>query len=137
METATISSELQCVFESVKSRPTFKMVILKSAANYCCAVAKQGNFPKGVHDKQKKNSRAGLIKVSILSNNIAKQSDTSLAWIMFHKIDLYIGILKNKKLCKHSYSLKGLHFNFESTKAARTSPATPVLSMPLHSKSRI
>ena len=38
------------------------------------------------HDNQRKKSRTGLVKVSSISNNISRQSDPRLAWLVFHKI---------------------------------------------------
>ena len=40
IDTDTIPDELQCVVESVKSRPTCKEIALKSAAKYFRAVVK-------------------------------------------------------------------------------------------------
>ena len=35
---------------------------------------------------QRKKRRTVLVKVSIISNNRARQSDLRIAWLMFHKI---------------------------------------------------
>ena len=87
IDTDTIPAELQCVVESVKSRPTCKETTLKSTENYFGAVVKRVNVPEETHDKQRNNSRPGLIKISSLSHNRSNQSDLRLAWIRFHKID--------------------------------------------------
>ena len=72
VETATISAELQYVVASVKSRPTCKKITHNAAAKYYHTVMKQVNVSKEAHDKQRKNTRTVLIKVSILSNNRPK-----------------------------------------------------------------
>ena len=49
IDTATISSELQCVVASVKSRPTCKEITLKSSEKYCLAVVKRVNLSEESH----------------------------------------------------------------------------------------
>ena len=72
-----------------------------------------------------------MIKVSRLSNNLSKQSDTSLAWIMFYHIShKYRDIIKQETV-QSSLMIQGLHVDFESTKDSVTSPITPNLSIPL------
>ena len=79
MNSATIAPEPQCVVESVKARPTCKETTLKSTESYFGAVVKRVNVPEETHDKQRNNSRPGLIKISSLSNNRSNQSDSRLA----------------------------------------------------------
>ena len=78
-----------------------------------------------------RNTRTWLIKVSSLSNNRAKESDTRLAWIVFHNIARIYRYIAKQETVQASLLTQGLHVNFESTKAAGTSPATPILSIPL------
>ena len=86
INTFSISYELQFVLASVKARPTCKKITYSAAAKYCPVVVKQVNVSGEAHDNQRKKSRTRLIKVSSLSHNRAKQSDTRLAWIMFHNL---------------------------------------------------
>ena len=115
----------------MKAILTFKYIALKSAAKCCCTVVKGVNFSKEAHGKQSKNGRRGKIKASILSKNRYKQSDTRLAWIIFHKIDHMYREIRKQETVQVSLLLQGLRVNCEPTKAAGASPATPNLSMPL------
>ena len=92
---------------------------------------KRVNFSEEAHDKKSNKSRTGLIKVSNLSNNISKQSDPRLAWIMFHKVaHIYRDITKQETV-QALIIIQGLHVNLESTKDTGMSPETPILYMPL------
>ena len=95
--TAMISTELKYVVASVKAIETCKKITHNYASKYCCAVRNQVNVSKEDHDKQRKKSRTGLIKISILSNNRDNQSDPRLYWMMFHKIThMYRDITKQE-----------------------------------------
>ena len=86
----------------MKERPKYKETSPQYAAKYCHTVVKQVNVFEEAHDKQRKKSRTGLIKVSIPSNNISRQSYPSLSRIMFHKIShIYRDTVE--KMCKHHY----------------------------------
>ena len=92
---------------------------------------KRVNFSEETHDNQRKKVRKGLIKISSISNDRAKQSDTVIAWIMFHKIyHMYRDITKQEML-QALIIIQGLHVNLESTKDTGMSPETPILYMPL------
>ena len=86
INTVAISYELQFVLASVKARPTCKKITYSDAAKYCPVVVKQVNVSGKAHDNQRKKSRTGLIKVSSLSHNRSKKSDTRLSWIMFRNL---------------------------------------------------
>ena len=99
-------------------------------SNYFRAVVKEVNVSEEAHDKQRKNSRTVLIKVSSLSNNRSNQSNPSLDWIMFHKIAHMYRDIGKKETVKAALLIQGLHVNFNSTKDVGASPATLNLSMP-------
>ena len=86
MDNAMIAYELYCVVSSVQEIPIFKEIYLKSAAKSCGTVVKQVNVSEEAHDKQRNNTRTGLIKVSRLRNNRANQRYPRLYWFLFHKI---------------------------------------------------
>ena len=83
----TLGSELQLVIRAVNSRQSTKVITPKASSQYTRSVIKQVNNREDGHDNQRKNSRIGLVKVSSISNNISRQSDPRIAWMMFHKID--------------------------------------------------
>ena len=79
-----------------------------------------------------RRSETGFINFSSLRNNTAKQSDPSLAWIMFYKIAHMYRYITKQETDQESLLIQGLHVNFESAKAAGASPATLNVSIPLH-----
>ena len=115
----------------MKARPTCKKITHNAAAKYCRAVAKRVNVSEEAHNNQRKKTRTGLIKISSLINNIANHSDPRLAWKMFHKIDHMHRDITKQETEQVSLLIQGLSVNFDSTKAAWTSPATPDVYIPL------
>ena len=126
-----IAAEVHSAVEPVKERLTCNEISPQSAAKYCRTVVKRLNVSGKANDKRRKKCRTGLIKVSDLSNTMANKSGTRLAWIVFHKIAHMYRDARKQETLQASLLNQGLQVNFESTKAAGTSPATSNIYIPL------
>ena len=82
----TLGAELQLVIRAVNARQSTKVITPNASSQYTCSVIKRVNKREDGHDNQRNKSRTGSVKVSSISNNRSRQSDTRLAWLMFHKI---------------------------------------------------
>ena len=92
------------------------------------------------HDNQRKKSRTGLVKVSSISNNISKQSDPRLAWLMFHKIAQMYRDIRQQESEEAMGLILNLRDKFKIDNKTVSSPRTPNISieqpkMPLDPKS--
>ena len=85
-DVSTLGEDLQLVIKSVNTRQPTKQITPKASCKYTRSVIKRVNRIEDGHDNQRKKSRTGLLKVSSISNNIERQNDPRLAWLMFHKI---------------------------------------------------
>ena len=74
------------VIRAVNARQSTKVITPKASYQYTRLFIKRVINIEDGHDNQSKKSRTGLVKVSSISNNRARQSDPRLAWLMFHKI---------------------------------------------------
>ena len=74
----TLASELQLVIKAVNVRQSTKDITANSSCKYTRSVIKQVICKEYGHNTQKKKSKTGLVKVSSVSNNRARQSDPSL-----------------------------------------------------------
>ena len=81
-----LGAELKLVIKSVNARQSTKDITANSSSKYNHSVIKRVNRKEDGHDMQMKKIRTGLVKVSGISNNRARQNDPRLAWLMFHKI---------------------------------------------------
>ena len=82
----TLGAELQLVIRAMNARQSTKVITPNASSQYTRSVIKRVNKREDGHDKQSKKSRTGLLKVSRISNNRSRQSDSRLSWLMFHKI---------------------------------------------------
>ena len=82
----TLGVELQLVINVVNARKSNKEITTKASSQYTRSVIKQVKNIEDGHDKQRKKSRTGLVKVSRIRNNRARQSDPRIEWLMFHNI---------------------------------------------------
>ena len=82
----TLGAELQLVIKSVKGRQSTKDITANSSSKYTRSVIKRVNRKEDGHYIQRKNTRTGLVKVSIIINKRARQIDSNLAYLMFYKI---------------------------------------------------
>ena len=82
----TLGAELQFFIKAVNARQSTKDITPKASSKYTLSVIKRVNNIEESHDKQRKNRRTVLVKVSSISNNILRQVDSRIAWLMFHKI---------------------------------------------------
>ena len=82
----TLASEMKLFIKSVNARQSTKDITDNSSCKYTRSVIKLVNRKEDGHDTQRKKRRTVLVKVSSISNNRLRQSDTKLAWMMFHKI---------------------------------------------------
>ena len=81
------------------------------------------------HDKQRKKSRTGLVKVSSISNNRVSQSDPRLAWLVFHKIsEMYIDI-REQESKEATELILNLFANLNSNNTSLLSPITSKISI--------
>ena len=74
------------VIRAVNARQSTKDITPKASSQYTRSIIKRVNNLEDGHDKQRKKSRTGFVNVSSISNNRARQSDTRLAWLIFHKM---------------------------------------------------
>ena len=79
-------AELQLFIKAINARQSTKCITANSSSKYTRSVIKQVNRKEYGHDMQRKKIRTGLVKVSSIINNRARQSYPRLAWLMFHKI---------------------------------------------------
>ena len=56
---------------------------------YLCRLIKLINIYKEGAEGQKRRTRTGMIKVSVLIHSREMKNDPRLAWFMFHKIYLH------------------------------------------------
>ena len=82
-----LGAELQLGIKAVNVRKSTKDITTNSSSKYTRSVINRFNCKEDGHDTQRKKSRTLLVKVSIIINNRARQSDTRIALIIFHKID--------------------------------------------------
>ena len=81
----TLGVDLQLVIKAVNARQSTNYITPKASSRYTRLVTNRLNNIEDGHDNQRKKSRTGLVKVSSISNNRARQSGPRLAWLMFHK----------------------------------------------------
>ena len=87
----TLGAKLHFFIKAVNARQSTKEITPKSSSKYTRSLIKRVNRIEGGHDKQRNKSRTGLVKVSNISNNRARQSDPRLAGLVFHNIaQMYI-----------------------------------------------
>ena len=79
-----LGAELKLFMKAVSARQSTKDITPKASSKYTFSVIKRVNNIEDGHDKQRKNRRTGLVKVSSISNNILRKVDSRLAWMMFH-----------------------------------------------------
>ena len=71
--------ELQLVIKAVNTRQSTNGFTPKASSQYNRSVIKRVKNIEYGYDKQRKKNRTGLVKVSIISNNRARQNDPRLA----------------------------------------------------------
>ena len=69
----TLVNELQLVIRAVNAQQSTKVITPNASSQYTRSVIKRVNNCEDGHDNQRKKSRAGLVKVSSISNNILRQ----------------------------------------------------------------
>ena len=82
----TLGANLKFFIKAVNARKSTKDITANSLSKYTRPVIKQVKCIEYGHYSQTKKSRTGSVKVSSITNNIERQSDPRLAWMMFHKI---------------------------------------------------
>ena len=82
----TLGAELNFFIKSVNARKSTKDITANSLSKCTGSVIKRVNCIKDGNYSQQNKSRTGSVKVSSIRNNIERQSDPRLAWLMFHKI---------------------------------------------------
>ena len=82
----TLGGKLQLVIRAVNARQSTKVIIPNASSHYTRSVIKRVNKRENGQDNQRKKSRTGLVKVSSISNNRSRQSDSRISWLMVHKI---------------------------------------------------
>ena len=69
------------------------------------------------------------MKLSIISNNRARQSDPRIAWLMFHKIAQIYRDVREKKFEEATELILNLHANLNSNHTSSYSHITPKISI--------
>ena len=77
-------------------------------------IIKQVNNLEDRHDKQRKNSGTGSVKVSSISNNRARQSNPRLAWLVFRKIAQMYRDIREQEIEEATELIINLHANLNS-----------------------
>ena len=89
----TLRAKHKFVIKALNALQSTKEITPKASSKYTRSLIKQFNRIEDVRDNQSKNNRTGLVKVSSISNNRARQSDPRLACLIFHEIaQIYIDI---------------------------------------------
>ena len=101
METHDIEKQLHHFVKSDKYWCSDNYIDNVSSLTYFQKVIKRVNEMEDENESQKK-SRMVLVKVEVLRNKIANQSDPRLYWIMFHKIYVIYRDLKYKETLQAS-----------------------------------
>ena len=98
----TLGAELKCFIKSVNARKPTKYITSNSSYSYICSLFKRVNRKEDGYETQRKNIGTVLVKLSSIRNNRARQSDPSLAWLMFHQIaQIYRDIRKQESEEEH------------------------------------
>ena len=92
-------------------------------------VIKRANNIEDGHDKQRKKSKTGLVKVSSISNNRARQSDPRLAWLMFHNISQMYRDIMEQESEEAKELILNLRANLNSNNTTSSSLITPKISI--------
>ena len=92
-----LAAELQLVINEVNTRKSTKDITANSSCKYTRSAIKRVNRKEDGHDTKIKKIKTGLVKVSIIRKNRARESDPRLAWLIFHKIaQMYRDIRKQE-----------------------------------------
>ena len=110
----TLGVELKLVIKAVNARQSNKEITPKESSQYTCAVIKRVNNIEDGHDKQRKNIRTGLAKVSSIGNNRERQSDPRLVWLMFHKISQMYRYIREQESEEATEMILNLHAKLNS-----------------------
>ena len=84
------------MIHGVGRRDAKKIIKTHSALRYTCRVIERVNKEEENAEGQKRKMMSGTIKVSGLGHKRENQSDTKLAWEIFHKIYHMYSDIKNK-----------------------------------------
>ena len=103
-----VAMQLQNNVKAFKSRCGDNDILPKSSLSYFQEVIKRVNKMDDEHEDQKIRSRAGLVKVSILSKTRASHIDPGLACIMVHKIASIYMYLKHQHTIQEFIAIKNL-----------------------------
>ena len=117
------------VIKTVNARQSTKYITPKASSQYNLSVIKQVKNIEYSHDNQRKNSRTGLVKVSRISNNRARQSDPRLAWLMFHKIAQINRDIREQESEEATELILNLHANLKSNNTTLSLHRTPKISI--------
>ena len=87
---------------------------------YACRVIARVNNEEENVEGQKRKTMTGTIMVSGLGQMRANQSDTKLAWEMFHKIYRMYSDIKNKEETNTYLMLTWMSYHKETNKVSKT-----------------
>ena len=93
----TISDELQQVLHGMGPQDSNNTITPPSSLRYARRVIARVNKEEENVEGQQRKRTTGIIQVSVLSHNMAKQCGLRLAWEMFHKIYHMYSDIKNKE----------------------------------------
>ena len=113
----------------MNERQSTKEITPKSLYKYNRSVIKRFTGTEYGHDNQGKKSRKGLVKMSSISNNRARQSDPRLAWLMFHKIAQMYRDIREQESEEATELILNLRANLNSNNTSSSSPITPKISI--------
>ena len=125
----TLGSELQLFIRAVNARQSTKVITPKASSQYTRSVINRVNNIEDGHDNQRKKSRTVLVKVSSISNNILRQSDPRLAWLIFHRIAQRYRDIKEQESKEATELILNLRDKFNSNNTTFSSPRTPNISI--------
>ena len=125
----TLGAELQLVTKAVNARKSTKYITANSSSKYTRSVIKQFDRKEYGHDTQSKKNRTVLLKFSIIHNNRVRQSDSRLAWLMFHKIAQMYRYIREQESEEATEQILNLRANLNSKNTSFSSPITPKISI--------
>ena len=113
----------------MNAQQSTKEITPKSSSKYTRSLIKRVNGTEDSHDKQRKKSITGSVKVPNICNNRARQSDPRLAWLIFHKIAQMYRDIREQEIEKATELIINLCSNLNSNHASSPSPITPNISI--------
>ena len=113
----------------MNTRQSTKDITANASSRYTRSVINQVKNIEDGRDKQRKEIRTGLMKVSSIRNKIARQNDTRLAWLMFHQIAQMYRDIMEQEIEEAIELILNICVNLNSKNTSSSSPITRKISI--------